>query len=654
MPVHWLLLFCSALEPFHAPAQTSGTLQVKLHPTEAVSPGSPTRVSFGMPFPRGSVPLAQLNRVRLLRAGLEVPAHIALLSPWRHFSNPAFDGQHARVVLIQFDHTFTLPFPNSEEVTVEWGLQERSTAQQSYTPPRQHWHLVTDGVTATNGFTFGASHGVHEPDVYAVLPAAWLAHAGLKNRMLPLHPEVGPLRLDPYSVPASYPGYREMDQAQVNFFYTVINEDDDLNPYNGSGQVILQNTNIFPLPTEPDSFEPWLYDRPMAFYIGYLRSGQFRFLREAVRNAEYYRSQLYTPDDCSDGPCVGSFKLKNPDANSSWHDSKYSYNECLAMSYWLTGDADMLPHIQQVTRVHDGTPTQVNPTSFTERHAGLKLLAAIVHYEISGDAAARTNAQTIIGHFRNGQTSPYGGLQDGGIWHSIDAHEGNGQSDPITSPWMSALLVDAALRVYLMSEDQETARLIAGLGDHVSGRGSYWTTIRDGENGLADQSGDEPLVFPHYLATHDGLGWASEFNPYGDFDHAPEVACIAAWGAYFHVMLGEGASVPDVLAKAQELHLTFSHATTYWTRPAAPASAGYDAYRVLPARKYAWWYKNSSGLAWALEAASNASNPIAQDFPRWRLLPLCGSSFASILDFVERVNGSCGSLAGKSFAAKSK
>jgi hypothetical protein len=107
-------------------------------------------------------------------------------------------------------------------------------------------------------------------------------------------------------------------------------------------------------------------------------------------------------------------------------------------------------------------------------------------------------------------------------------------------------------------------------------------------------------------------------------------------GTYFHQLLGEGSAAPAVLAKAQELRLPFSHAITYWTRPAAPASAGYDGYRVLPARKYAWLYKNSSGLAWALEAASNASCPIAQDFPLWLLLPLCGSSLASILDFVER------------------
>ena len=45
----------AALQPFHSPAETSGSIQVKLHPTENVATGTNQLVTFGVPFPRGSV-----------------------------------------------------------------------------------------------------------------------------------------------------------------------------------------------------------------------------------------------------------------------------------------------------------------------------------------------------------------------------------------------------------------------------------------------------------------------------------------------------------------------------------------------------------------------------------------------------------------------
>src|SRR5262245_16575299 len=71
-----------AAEAFHAPAEPTGSLPVKLFPTEVVAPGQPVIVTFGVPFPRGSLTVAQLATVRVLRNGSEIPAVVEQLTPW--------------------------------------------------------------------------------------------------------------------------------------------------------------------------------------------------------------------------------------------------------------------------------------------------------------------------------------------------------------------------------------------------------------------------------------------------------------------------------------------------------------------------------------------------------------------------------------------
>lgn len=593
----------SAVEPFFAPAVPMGTLAIRLQPTAAVAPGAPVLITFGVPFPRGSLTAEAIGTVRVLAAGEERPAHVDALTLWRHATNAAVDGASIRVIRVQLEHAFATSYPASEEISLEWGQAPRTKDVAELADPRTAWHLVTDGTTPSGGITFDASHQVWEPDVYAVLPKAWLSASGLKTPMQPLDGGVSELRMEPSAAAASYPGHLEADHAQVNFFYSIINDDDLL-----VGPVDYDNTNAF-----TSDYEPWLYDRAMALYVGYLRSGFFRFLREAVRNAEFYRTKIYTPAACDDGPCVGSFSMKNPDPAAGWHDEKYSYNESLAMTYWLTGDAAALPYVEYVTRIYDGVSTVASSSAFTERHAGLKLMSRVVAYEVTGGEQYRDEMAQIIADFRAGQTNPYGGLADGGLWHSIAAHEGVESTEPITSPWMSALIGDAAARAYLVSEHVDAARLIIELATHQCGAGGYWTTIRDGENGLDEQSGEAPLFFPHYLATRDGLGWSDDFNPYTDYEHSFDVAGTVAWGTYFARLSGEAQASEQLRTCAEDLYTTFSHTITYWTRPGGPA-ANKDGFRVVPHRKYSWWFKNASGFQWAMASSEGPAVPIAYPF----------------------------------------
>jgi hypothetical protein len=611
----------AAASPFFTPARPSGSVVVKLHPTQVVPPGAATLVTFGVPMPRGSIAQARLNTVRVLKGGSEIPAYVDQMTPWRHATNSGHDGASVRVVRIQIDYTFNVSFPNSETITVTWGGANRTRSIADLRDVRTAWHRVTDGTTATGGLTYGAGDNVFEPDVYAALPKEWLAASGIKQPMLPTPDSIGSNRVPPSQVPSSMPGYLESDQAMVNFFHTIINEDDPL-----TGPVGDRNTNSF-----TTNAESWLYDRASVMYVGYLRTGYLRFLREAVRNTEFYRTKLWTAADCNGGRCVGSFKMKNPNASASWHDQKYSYNESLALSHWLTGDTRVIPHVEDVSKVYDDVNTVPNPNFYTERHTGLKLLANTVAYEVTGKATYRDSMLTVLGHLRTAQLNPMGGGPvDGGIWHSLAAHEGGGQDQPITSPWMSALIADAASRAMLVSEDPRIGPLLTGLANHECGVGSYWSTIRDGENPLREHT-DDPVYLPHYLATRDGLGFTGEFNPWNDMEHTPDVAAVVAWGAYFAGLAGETQKQATLKQCANNLYTSWSHVITSWTRPSAPAS-NLDAYRVDPPRKYNWWFKNGGSFAWAMASgtgprpAPTSSAPSTPTSTPSTSPPTCGTS----------------------------
>jgi hypothetical protein len=393
-------------------------------------------------------------------------------------------------------------------------------------------------------------------------------------------------------VPTSYPGYEEGDHAQVNFFYSIINDDDPV-----TGPKIWENTNPF-----LDTDDPWLYDRAAAMQVGYLRSGYLRFLREAVRNADFYRQQLWRPADCNGGGCVGAFKFKNPDASEPYPDAKYSYNESMALSYWLTGDTEALPQIEEVTKPYDDFPNNVNPNFYTERHIALKLMANTVAYEVTGKPEYRDKMLVVLNAMRNDQLHPFdGGPVDGGIWQTIRAHEGDDLDTPVVSPWMTALISDAAARTYMVTENPVIRDLLIGLANHECGVGSYMTgTIRDKENPLREQSGGAEVRLPHYLSTRDGLGVTNEYIPTDNKEHAPEVGAVVAWGSYFAGLNGDAAKAASLATCANEFYTTWSHVITSRTHPNAPTTTNTDAFGVFPPRKYGWWFKNSGSFAWAM------------------------------------------------------
>src|SRR5262245_45908375 len=372
---------------FFAPAEPSGSVNVQLVPLANVAAGTQEIVTFGVPFTRGSVNQSQLPQVRVLKNGVEIPAFVEQLTPWRSIDDPAIDGQSVRVARIQIPYTFTTL--NPESITVQWGGPARTLNVTTFQDPRLNWHTVTSG-------TFVAADNVEEPDVLPVLPGAYLSKGMLDARADPTNSGVAEARDNPAVMDTmTFPGYTEADYAQKNFFYTIINQ-------NGTTPIDYKT-----------QAEPWLYDRSAGMYELYFRSGFATALREAIRSTDFYVDHL---------DANGFFTLKPGDP-------KYAYNEALAYTYWLLGDNRMLAPISTVTHAFDGTATHWTPnlSFWTERNVGDKLLATEVAYEVTGNATLKTNVQTIVNDLIWHQNGAGGQLPgdriDGGLYHYGVQHD---------------------------------------------------------------------------------------------------------------------------------------------------------------------------------------------------------------------------------------
>lgn len=549
-----------AAEPFLSAAEPSGSIAVKLYPTEGVPPGTAKLVTFGVPFSRGSVDAAGLAKVRVLKAGSEIAAWVEQLTPWRHTTNPLIDGHSVRVARIQIQYAFSVSYPSFETVTVEWGLTTRAQSRPGFTSPRTAWHLVTSG-------SYAGADGVSEPDVYAVLPAAHLARGALRlTRMNPFDPGVAEGRDDPYAMDAveHWPGFEEQEHAAKNNSFTLVNEDDPR----------VAPKNYCPYKTDD---EPWLYDRASSLYVLYFRSGAFKALREAVRAADFYANHLNAS---------GRFDL-NPS------DPKYSYSECLAYSHWVTGDDDPRAKIPLVVSSLAAFPSRWSPSVgfWTERHAAFKLLASVVAYEVLGDAY-KSAVETIKGDYIWHQNGAGGQIPsprvDGGLYHTGGQHSEGTRKAYVASPWMTVLLVDAMLRTYAVTEDPGVAAFVKRVGTF-----ERTATRSDANHQYDTYSG--PLWYADYLTRHDGTidMRTRQFME----EHALEVGAATAWAGYFAALLG--APDPVLTQRATDLYFTYDIGVNFWIRPDAPAS-GLAAYRVSPWRKYGWEHRPSGGYSWAM------------------------------------------------------
>lgn len=575
-----LKLDAQTVQPFFEPPVSSGTIEVKLYPTESVGTGTPTLVTFGIPFTRGSVTNAELANLRVLNSsGSEIPAYVKESTPWRHATDLSIHNQSVRIAMIQINHSFSVSYPNYETITVEYGLTPRTMSITASTDPKTAWHMVTSG-------DFVASDNVMEPDVYAVLPKEYLCNGALKTRMLPLDSSVPLTREDPYVVDAAtYPGYVKKDHAQHNFFFSIINEDDPL----------VLPANECPYKTD---FEPWLYDRVTTMYNLYMQSGNFKVLREAVRNAQFYKNQLYD-DTTIPTDAIGVFKLKvtSPTDYIGNNGAMYSYNEGLAYTYWLTGDEEMLNPIEWVVNAHEANdpPTlwSASSASWTERFTSFRLLVNTIAFEVTGSSTYKTNFTSQYNDFIWHQNGAGGVLPasriDGGLYHYGSQHGDGTPTELLASSWMTALVAGSMVRVYGVTDDINVAQFIKRLGTFES------AALKEDAMHSYSSSYSGNLWYGDYMMKYDGT---TDERDGSEIEHSMDIAVTLAWAAYFSYLLGTPES--SFYTHANYAYDSYDIGVNYWVRPSAP-SAGFTAYRVTPWRKYGWEYTPSASFTWLMQ-----------------------------------------------------
>ncbi len=570
----------SGVEPFHAPPLRSGSIEVRLHPTEGIT-GS-RLVTFGVPFPRDSVTPHEVSRVRVLRQGREVPARVETVALWRDARRTERDGASVRVVRIQLRHEVGVAYPGSEPLSVEWGGLPRALAMPELVDPRAGWHRVTSG-------SFTAGDGVHEPDVLAVLPKSHLSLGALKPvRFVPLADSVPATREDPavMGAIADWPGFEELDHAAHNFLFTLLNADDPR----------VSASNLCPYREE---YSPWLYDRASVLFTHYFRSGRVEVLREAIRATEFYRSQLY-PRGTDPERAVGLFRLKipNPLTWAEGNGAMYSYDECLAYLYWLAGDDSVLPTVEDVVSAHEHNdePTRWSPseTTWTERHTAFRLLASVVAFELTGSPVHRANVVRMAADFIWHQNGADGALPanrvDGGLYHFGRQHGDGVDGSLVASPWNTVLTLDAMLRVYAVTEDP-------GVADFIRRLGGFWKAACKTDQVHQYDTHYDPLPSADYMMTFDGTSDPEAGRDSAMVEHSLDLASGLVWTAYFSELVGRP---DDSLARtAMELYRVYGIAVNYWTRPNGP-TRGLAAFRLTPWQKYAWEHRLSGTLGWVL------------------------------------------------------
>jgi hypothetical protein len=554
---------------------------VTLYPASDAT-GASRRVSFGFPLPPGVLLNTANIKVTDTATGNEIPAFVRSLGAWTHMpsQNLLCNGLTAtgnagiRSVLIQFDRAF----PSTAPVQVTVGINRlRTQSLTTEVPVRNTYRLVNDGTYAPTVAPAGLT--VHEPAVLAAIDHNYLACTSL----VPMTDVAG----SP-SFAGRYGTADNIDQATDDFFYSVINE---AYPFKQSWPVDPQ---LYPDDVAdfytPDGVDEWLYDRAQTFYNGYIRTGDVTMLREANRAADHYQQNIYTPQDCPTAPypyCVGIFKLKAESENKTpddpYPDTKYSYNENLFTDYELNGDPTVLKTIGYVSYAQE---FQIG-NSITERHLSFALLSHAVDYELTGDAHQLADVQDLIQTMRTRQTSPLDGHPPNGCFN----YPPEGEADTF-SPWMSSLLAWAFLRSYAATGDALVPPALTDLAQCEKTQG-----IGVVPNPKTAAFPDEMQVggyYPFYIAASFGTPTDVGGTPYDGFEHSLDAAVPVALGAYFTTDPTQKAALTTV---AKGLLTTHEGSIADWTRN----TVGRTVFRVTPARKYSWQYKNAGSAAWALD-----------------------------------------------------
>jgi len=572
-------------EPYTAPSNdlfaslpASGSVTVALHPGATVQIGQTTRFAFGVPFPRNTI--NNINNIRVIDNTTEVPANITEVTRWRSISGDT-SVNSIRSVLVFMDYVFDSTDP--VQLQIEYGVARTQNLAVTETV-KDTWVNISNG---PNSDEFTAVEGIEEPNVYATLPPEWLSACVLRTRTLPLNTasSIDSLFNTNYSdvdnaVHSWDTNMDWFDNAYVNFGKTMVN---DVPDYVTDAYKVHYDVNDPYLSNPVEAAAPWLFDRTLALFGLYIRTGEVKWLRHAHRAAQYYNNHIDS---------AGYLDYRG------WDDLKYSYGQGFLIDMILTGDQTLLTNINNVALAAStgwDPVYEFTDLFWTERHHTYALLAALSAWEATGTQAYADRATSIIQTTLNHQLNPVNGwAYDGGLLHTLTSHEGDSNAfQPVASPWMTALLGDAIFRYYLHSDDQDALTILSNMGDWLLNYGLF-----DATPAHPILSG---LIMPYYLVSSTYVSDDGTFGEaWDDKEHACDVAGLVAKSAYARAQLGYDPA--QLKTAASDLLYTCYYATEYWTRPGTSGPSNpQPSYRLNPPRKFNWWFGTTSDIEWLLD-----------------------------------------------------
>lgn len=310
--------------------------------------------------------------------------------------------------------------------------------------------------------------------------------------------------------------------------------------------------------------EPWLYDRATQIYKLYLRTGEAAIRERALEIAEiYFNGVAFNGSDADF--VTGGGQAQDP---------KYQYP---IIAWWYekeTGDMRYRAHAagmyNMVYRVFPPTYSE-DMALWTERNCNYALQACLVQYWLTGDTVALSRAEAyfemLIG-MAAGSGAPL---------HPHGQHEGTGISTPVSSPWMTGMLVETLIQLYRTNEDTRILEWIARYCDFVVDRAFYVNYEVAGAIGHR---------IPAYLVGT-SVYYADPGGAGPDAEHCYDVAILLQKGIWAKQLLGQDTTEMQQVVFEQ---LTVAEVIfNSWIRGAA----GYPRYRVNPSRKYGWWFNGA-------------------------------------------------------------
>jgi hypothetical protein len=279
-----------------------------------------------------------------------------------------------------------------------------------------------------------------------------------------------------------------------------------------------------------DDYSAWLFDRPSTLFKAYLRTGRFDYLQAADLSYRFYMQHVKREGLPMDPFCAGGWAFTGKPC-----DTKYVYIEPILLAVALTGNDishDSATVSKMVTLWENGgwsgrPGPYTNPAEFfTERQAGLGLLATVSAYELTGLPHYLTLINQRVGWLYDHQHHNPDGLGDDGSWRSSwQKHEGD-TWNPSTdvrgnSPWMSENIVDGLWHAWLVTGDKRIPEMITAYGRYLETHG--WIDpklITHSHDWRFPCSGPDGLIAWYWSSAHatnkaladieDSEGWYSD------------------------------------------------------------------------------------------------------------------------------------------------